>query len=455
MEQGKYDVVVIGSGMGGLFAGAPLAHWGYKTLVVEKRERVGGRYSTVDYEGFKLPTGGITVHLNAGQAKTLDEVGVEFERVMVPEVLYRLEGKDYQMPSKGSVTALLDIINKLEIDRAKLLGGLAKAVAAEKVMGAFRKGIGEPEKETMTFRDWLLQYTDNELAHGVFDSIANTLMGGHTYELPASAVFAFMVGMGGFREVGIPPHGHAVEMDKLAQVVRSSNGDVWTNCTATRIIVEGGRARGVVVKKDGSEVEIASQVVVSNVGPKTTVAMADEKNFDEEYLRLMRLRLRPHPVTVVFVASDIPLWPESGEPAVLMVIGARRVTSIVPISNIIPEAAPPGQHLLFAFGGPVTNDVQINVEEEEIQTLKDVKELLPLFEKHGRILSMEVRGVDHEYPEMRTRCGFGLPVETTVKNLFNVGDACIALGLSGGTSAADSGRRVAEIIRKSYKPEKP
>lgn len=45
--------------------------------------------------------------------KIFDEVGVKFERVMVPKVYYRLEGKDHGMPSKGSLAALFDIINKL------------------------------------------------------------------------------------------------------------------------------------------------------------------------------------------------------------------------------------------------------------------------------------------------------------------------------------------------------
>lgn len=57
MQQEKYDVVVVGSGIGGLGAGALLAHGGYNTLVVEKMSRIGGRCSTEEYEGFKLPTG--------------------------------------------------------------------------------------------------------------------------------------------------------------------------------------------------------------------------------------------------------------------------------------------------------------------------------------------------------------------------------------------------------------
>ena len=43
MEKGSYDVAVMGSGMGGLSAAALLAHAGYHTLLIEKRERLGGK----------------------------------------------------------------------------------------------------------------------------------------------------------------------------------------------------------------------------------------------------------------------------------------------------------------------------------------------------------------------------------------------------------------------------
>jgi len=439
--------------MGGLGAGALLSRWGYKTLVVEKRAIIGGRYSIEDYEGFKLPTGGLVIHRAFGIPEVFTELGLELDLVALPEAFYRLAGKDYQMPSKGAIPSLLDIADKLEVDRAKLTGGLVKAVATQKVMEAFKRGTREPEKEVMTFREWLLQYTDSELAHGFFDTICNTIIAGHTYELPASSVFAFLVRLQGFRDISIPRHGILVEMEKLEKVIKT-NGDVWTNCPAKRIVAQGGKARGIVEEKDGSELEISGQLVISDVGPKATVGLTGVENFNEEYLKLMRMMLRPHPITMTFVASDRPLWPESGEPATLQVVGARRITSVVPISNVVLEAAPPGQHLLFAFGGPVSNEVHMNIEEEQRQITLDIKELFPLFEKHGRILKIDSRDIDHELPEMRTRCGFGMPPETSVKNLYNVGDAVAALGLTGGVAAAESGMRVARIIRKSFKPVK-
>ena len=62
MQQWNYDVVVIGSGIGGLGAAALLADKGYKILVVERINRLGGRMSTDEFEGFKLPTGALAIH---------------------------------------------------------------------------------------------------------------------------------------------------------------------------------------------------------------------------------------------------------------------------------------------------------------------------------------------------------------------------------------------------------
>ena len=248
MQGQKYDVVVIGAGIGGLGAGALLAHSGYKTLVVEKRDFVGGRFSSYQYEGFTMPTGAVTIHYKGTETEQIfKEVGAKLELVDCPRLFYRIAGKDYEMPAKGAIGTGLDIINKLEEDKAKVLGGFAKAVGKEKVLGAFRMGTKEPEKERgMTFKDWLLQYTDNELAHGIFDTIVSTLAAAHSYEISAQAVFSFFVAMKGFREVGIPTRGNRVNMENLANVVKA-NGDVWTGCPASRILVERGRAQGILM----------------------------------------------------------------------------------------------------------------------------------------------------------------------------------------------------------------
>jgi len=57
----RYDVVVIGSGVGGIVSAALLAMAGYRALFLEKRPRLGGRFSTEKIGGFKLPTGAMRV----------------------------------------------------------------------------------------------------------------------------------------------------------------------------------------------------------------------------------------------------------------------------------------------------------------------------------------------------------------------------------------------------------
>jgi len=452
MQQEKYDVVVVGSGLGGLGAGALLADRGYKTLVVEKLDYIGGRFSTYEYEGFKLSTGAMAIHRGGPGDEIFERVGAQMDLVPVTRLFYRLGGKDYEMPAKGSITAMLDIINKLEVDHTKLVGGLAKAVAKEKVMGALRKSIEEPEKETMTFWEWLSQYTDNELAHSVFDTMVRSLLGGHTYEIPARSVFIWFMKMGGSRDVGVAPHGNLANMEKLAKAIKNNDGDVWTSCLVKRIVVEGGIARGIVVQKDGSELELTSQVVISDVGPKKTVELVGQENFNEEYLRMMRLRVRASSIVVCHIAGDRPVWPPNGEPASLMITGGLRMHAVIPMTSVAPDLAPPGQHLTTFQFHPLTTYLPINKEEEERQVRRELNEQFPGYDKHGRILKIDMKNINDEVPEMHSKGGSDMPTDTPMKNLYNVGDGCLAHGYSGSTGAAESTLRVVDTIVKRFRP---
>ena len=58
-QQASYDAIVIGAGAGGLFTAARLQHQGYQTLVIERLDKVGGRASTTDVDGFKVNDGAL------------------------------------------------------------------------------------------------------------------------------------------------------------------------------------------------------------------------------------------------------------------------------------------------------------------------------------------------------------------------------------------------------------
>src|SRR6187402_2784859 len=53
----KYDVVIIGSGLGGLLCGAILSKEGMRVCILEKNEQIGGALQTFRRDGLSLDTG--------------------------------------------------------------------------------------------------------------------------------------------------------------------------------------------------------------------------------------------------------------------------------------------------------------------------------------------------------------------------------------------------------------
>ena len=54
----KVDILIIGAGIGGLLIAAYLAKKKKKVLVLEKLGFLGGRFSSLNYKGYELATGG-------------------------------------------------------------------------------------------------------------------------------------------------------------------------------------------------------------------------------------------------------------------------------------------------------------------------------------------------------------------------------------------------------------
>ena len=106
------------------------------------------------------------------------------------------------------------------------------------------------------------------------------------------------------------------------------------------------------------------------------------------------------------------------------------------------------------FGAPKTSELHMDKEEEIRQITLDLEEQIPKFKEHGRILQMWPKDVDDDFPEVRTRTGLGMEPETSIKNLYNVGDAILTTGIAGSTGAAESSKRASDAIKKNIKPAK-
>jgi phytoene dehydrogenase-like protein len=94
----KYDIIIIGSGLGGLTAGAKLAKEGKKVLLVEQHDRPGGCASTFKRKDFTFEVG---LHEMDGldrrdmKTRIFNDLGVfdDVEFLKVPEFYHFINGR--------------------------------------------------------------------------------------------------------------------------------------------------------------------------------------------------------------------------------------------------------------------------------------------------------------------------------------------------------------------------
>lgn len=442
MPQGKYDVVVIGSGMGGLCSAALLAHYGYKTLCVESLGRPGGRFSTDEYEGFKLPTGGIGIETRGTIQGVFEEVGARFDVEDISRHFIWWKGSWMELPERGQIRFLLSLCG-------------CSPTQVDKISSAFRDlkryyQVYKTEKP-MSFRDWLLQYTTNEDVLQAFHVITSAMSELNDFEYPAChwGEYTSPDGQGGLTHLGLSRHGNLSNAENLVGVIKAKGSDIWLNSPVKQIIIKDKRVTGVVVEKDGKDVEVEAQAFISNMGPKRTVQLVGRNNFDAEYLAKVDA-LKEVPLVVSIIASEKILLDVPGS---VIPFGMRRIVDGHQITNFCPDWAPPGQHLLILWGTPINCDHPMDLDKEIEANIQDIKDFVPDFEKYGRILKMDVRDVGDEFPGYRAWPGYTMTQQTPLANLFNVGDAVMPSGWEGFAGCAKTARITVEQIKKSYKPE--
>jgi phytoene dehydrogenase-like protein len=124
------DAVVIGSGVGGMCAAALLAHAGRRVLLAEKRRYLGGRFSTVDHDGYKCATGGLAVPVGRDMEQVCEAVGVPSGVKPSTRVGMWLDGKVYDL-SKGATRTIIRQVATDEQEARRVIDALNRAMKEE------------------------------------------------------------------------------------------------------------------------------------------------------------------------------------------------------------------------------------------------------------------------------------------------------------------------------------
>ena len=429
----QFDAVVIGAGAGGLFTAARLSNQGYRTLVVERLDKVGGRASTDDIDGFKVNTGAIVIEVGGITEETCQEVGARFDiREPKPPILYRIGGKDIDVTGGGWGF----LLGKLTRQGAKLVKGI----------GAARNDSGLPEDELST-AEWVSKYTKNKGVHGIFRNMCASVFAVGSEDLPARVFLTYFTRKSAFKRFGFHPEGTIGLWRALAAVVEEHGGEIWLLTPVTKIASEDNAVTAIEVIRDGSTTRIEAPIIVSDIGPAATVSLLGEENVPNDYRELVKQGDRPTSMISVNFASQDRLV---DAPGMLSFSTSRRLAYIANFTDVCPEMAPAGWNLYVGTSVPKNPTEDFDEAAETEFLLQDLRDNIEDFDNRARILNIAITRDD--WPPQRAVSGFDISHDTPFAGLWNVGDAVKEYANGGTTACAETAKLVVDKIVSNHRP---
>ncbi|MGH8442563.1 MAG: phytoene desaturase family protein [Nevskiaceae bacterium] len=281
-----YDVIVIGSGIGGLTCAALLSKLGRKVCVLEQHYTAGGFTHSYEREGYEWDVGvhyiGET-HKPKSQMRRLFDVITDgqlqwapmdpcYDRIILGDRRYDLvagrenfaaELKKRFPAEAGAIDRYVELVQRVARAMPRFFAGLAMPAALGRAYAAVRELL-VPSPALKNTREVLESLTRNQELIGVL-----TGQWGDYGLPPAQASFLihallvkhYMAGgnypVGGSWKIGAT----------ITPVIRAAGGEVFTYAKVKQLLLEDGRCTGVVMENGDT---LRAPRVISSVGARLT-----------------------------------------------------------------------------------------------------------------------------------------------------------------------------------------
>ena len=402
-----YDAIVVGAGVGGLTVAALLVHEGWRVVLVEQADRVGGRAMT--FRGEEIMDNGEKWYRAAlGRQYTwLVTAAPSFDEIVRRRLLegYQLDVGYHgvALNGRGYFYDLDQIIGSGEQAGVEFVGNVNSTYIDDDWYLDFHAGKLDPRiraivKETglpflefyfapfaMTTEDydryervsvaeWCREkeITSNrvlfEMIHAV-STLITTI--NDPEEISIGDIWRYMGDIlnprfsngiakwpSGFVKGGIQRW-----MDSVADRFQAMGGELVLGTRAREILMTSGTVEGVSLEKDGTTKAVRSTVVVSNIPTQDTFEYASRSAFPEEWVERTERLKSFGSIAPYFGLRELVLpreqWDKGVKDTMVIPCGNRLSHDVYMCWNVQsqsdPLCAPEGKHLLTAYA-PVTQE---------------------------------------------------------------------------------------------------
>jgi len=255
------DTVIIGGGVGGTALGALLASAGQRVILVEKNRIIGGRCASYTRDGFVVDVG---VHLfGLGEKGPLGEV---CRRAGEPEAISWVLARHPRVSVhfRGQTQAFTRDTMSANVKKNEL-GNLARIMLQVMQMK-------EEELSRLWYtplREWLAGFTADPSVQGLFAMLCGIYFCITPDTASAAEFIRTLREVMAARSSAYPRGGCGAIPRAFQRIMEKHGGEARLGCPAEKILIEQGRARGVMA---GGEVIEAGRVVSNADRPRPSTS---------------------------------------------------------------------------------------------------------------------------------------------------------------------------------------